>query len=316
MAKTQRVSRSSTSQETEPEGYLSDVLVGIPAYEEETSIGSVVVKAKEIAGQVIVVDDGSNDDTAEIAEAAGARVIRHDVNQGKGAAIRTLFSHIQMEEFEAVVLIDGDGQHDPAEIPEVAWPVIEGLCDLTIGSRYLESDRTETPLYRRFGQKVLDKLTASSSGADLSDTQSGFRAFSPSAVENLSIRTDGMGVESEMIGDATQKDLDITEVPIDVKYDDVDGQTYNPLRHGLTVAVFIMQLVRDRHPMVFFGLPGLAFLGIGGVLGIDLILTYQSPSSVNPVMAALTGYVIIIGMMFMFCGLVLNQVSNMIEEVK
>lgn len=315
MAKTQSVSRSSDAQQTESEGYLSDVLVGIPAYEEETSIGSVVVAAKNIAGEVVVVDDGSTDDTADIAKAAGARVIRHGENKGKGAAIRTLFQHAQTEDVDAVVLIDGDGQHDPEDIPEVVWPVVEGICDVTIGSRYMEGDRTETPLYRRFGQKVLDRLTASSSGTDLSDTQSGFRAFSPEAIRELAIRTDGMGVESEMIGDASEKDLKISEVPIDVKYDDVDGQTYNPLRHGLSVMAFVLQLVRDRHPLLFFGVPGVVFLGAGGLLGIDVILTYQSPRPVSPIFAALTGFVVIVGLLLVFCGLVLNQVYNMLQTI-
>ena len=295
---------------------LSNVLVGIPAYNEEVAIGSTVLAALRLTDSVVVVDDGSSDNTASIAEEAGAIVIEHPSNRGKGAAIRTLFDWAGDESHDALVLIDGDGQHLPNEIPDVVDPVLEGSCDIAIGSRYIDGNGGETPLYRRFGQKTLDFLTSGSSGQSLTDTQSGFRALSPEAVEHLEITTDGLGVESEMISDATDRGMTMTEVPIDVKYEDVDGQTYNPVRHGVGVAAFVLQLVRDRHPMLFFGVPGLLLLGFGGLLGIDVILTYQSPKLVSPIKAALTGFVVIMGMLFLFCGLVLNQVANMISEVE
>lgn len=298
------------------EKLLSDVLVAIPAYNEEIAIGSVVVRTRTLTGNVLVVDDGSADSTAEVAARAGATVVDHGENRGKGAAIRSIFEYASAENVDAVVLIDGDGQHDTRDIPDVVQPVLAGECDVAIGSRYVDGKTTETPIYRRIGQRTLDLLTPGTGKSSLTDTQSGFRALSPAAIERLSIETDGIGVESEMISSASDQGLSVVEVPIDVRYEDIDGQTYNPINHGLSVAVFALQLVRDRHPLVFFGLPGVLLLGFGGALGLEVVLTYQGPTHVSPLLAALTGFVVIIGLLCLFSGLVLNQIGNMIREVR
>ncbi|WP_157533251.1 glycosyltransferase family 2 protein, partial [Haloferax profundi] len=147
-------------------------VVGIPAYNEEVGIGSTVLAAQQYADEVVVVDDGSTDNTVPIASASGATVIVHEENQGKGAAVQTLLNHAQQTGCDAFVILDGDGQHHPRDIPQVVTPVIEGDSDLVIGSRYIEGGPDdETPLYRRFGQRVLDFLTAGSSGQNLTDTQ-------------------------------------------------------------------------------------------------------------------------------------------------
>jgi glycosyltransferase involved in cell wall biosynthesis len=291
------------------------IVVGIPTYNEEVAIGSVVTSARKYADEVIVVDDGSTDRTTEIANEVGATVIRHEENTGKGGAIRTLLSHVQAREMDALVLLDGDGQHVPADIPDVAAPVLEGECDMTIGSRYKEREATETPLHRRFGQRVLDYLTLGSSGENLTDSQSGFRAISPEAVSTLNIRTDGMGVESEMIGQAAEKNLEIREVPIDVRYDGIEGQTYSPVQHGLTVAAFLTQLIRDRHPLLFFGLPALFLLTLGGMVMVHSAWLYQTSGAFHHWRVLISGFVIILGTLSMFCGLVLSQVQNMIADL-
>lgn len=293
-----------------------DIIVGIPAYNEEIGIGSTVHGSAQYADKVIVVDDGSSDDTVSIAEAAGAEVIEHETNRGKGGAVQTLFERVEDELFDALVLIDGDGQHLPQEITQVADPVIEGDIDMVVGSRYLEQDKEdETPLYRRFGQQVLDKLTLGSSGEDMTDTQSGFRAFSPQAVSELHLTTDGIGVESEMIDSAAQHNLEMDEVPIHVRYEGIDGQTYHPLRHGLTVVTFVLQLIRDRHPLLFFGLPGLFLTVIGALYGIDGIMVYRATGTFYPAKALVSGFVTIIGVLGMFTGLILNRISNTINQL-
>ena len=289
------------------------IVVGIPTYNEEVAIGSVVLNSQQYADEVIVVDDGSSDQTAEIAAQAGATVIKHPENKGKGGAIKTLLSHAQNRDLDALVLLDGDGQHVPRDIPDVADPVLQEECDLTIGSRYLGEEKTETPLHRRFGQRVLDYLTLGSSGQNLTDTQSGFRAFSPDALATLNIRTDGMGVESEMIGEASENNLDIKEVPIDVRYDEIDGQTYSPMQHGLTVAVFITQLIRDRHPMLFFGMPALFMLIAGGGVMTHSAWLYQTTGTFHQWRVIISGFTILVGTICLFCGLVLSQVQTMIR---
>lgn len=225
-----------------------DVVVGIPAYNEEVAIGSTVLLASHFADEVIVVDDGSSDQTAKIAERAGATVIRHRQNRGKGSAIRTLFDYTQAIEYEALVLIDGDGQHLPTDIPRVTEPVLNDDADLVIGSRYIDSSfDTETPLYRRFGQLAFDHALRWISETPFSDTQSGFRSFSPEAVRELVPQSNGITVESEISSKAAESDLDIEEIPIRVRYDGVDGQTYNSISHGLVVVMFLLRKVKDKY---------------------------------------------------------------------
>ncbi|MFC7078773.1 glycosyltransferase family 2 protein [Halorussus caseinilyticus] len=226
------------------------VVVGIPAYNEENAVGSTVLGVQRWADAVVVVDDGSTDRTSAIAEQADVTVLRHERNRGKGAAVRTLFAHARRTDCDALVLLDADGQHDPADIPTLAAPVVEGEADMVIGSRYLADDAgDETPAYRRLGQVVLDYCTSRVTGSDLTDTQSGFRAFSPESLERLSLTTDGMGVESEMIDSATSEGLTITERAIDARYDDLEGQTYNPVKHGLAVMLFLARLLKRRRPV-------------------------------------------------------------------
>ena len=312
----QSISQSENESKAEAHTQSDTILIGIPAYNEEVGIGSVVLAAQEFGDEVIVVDDGSVDKTVEIAKEAGATVIEHSQNSGKGRAIQTLLEAAETRDFDALVLLDGDGQHVPADIPDVTEPIFESGCDITIGSRYVAGEETETPLHRRFGQRILDILTTGSARTNVTDSQSGFRALSPAAVRDLRIRTDGMGVESEMINDATQKGLSIEEVPIDVRYEGIDGQTYNPFRHGLSVVTFILQLVRDRHPLVFFGVPGLVLALFGAFYGLDGILLYQSTGNFYPAKVLVAGFTTIVGVLGVFSGLILNQMSNMVAGLE
>lgn len=291
------------------------VIIGIPAYNEGPRIGSTVLGAKQYGNEVIVVDDGSTDQTAKRAAQAGATVIYHENNKGKGGAIKTLLKLAQTKDFEAFVFIDGDGQHSPDDIPTVVMPIIQHEADLCIGSRYLDSTGDKTPLHRRVGQKVLDFLTGGSKPG-LSDTQSGFRALSPAAVEKLSLKTDGIGIESEMIGVAKENQLDIVEKPIKTRYQNISGQTYHPLRHGLMVIYFILKLIRNKHPLIFFGLPGSILIVFGSFFGIDGILVYQNTGTFYPAKFLVSGFTIITGVICVFCGLILSQLANIIKEVQ
>ena len=154
----------------------------IPAYNEGLVIGSVVLQARQHADRVIVVDDGSSDRTAAIARLAGADVIEMPENGGKAKAMMAGFARARDLGYEVVVMLDGDGQHDPDEIPVVAAPVLAGEADLVIGSRFLNSG-ADIPRYRVAGQKVLNGFTNLSTrvhggdGFSTTDSQSGFRAL-------------------------------------------------------------------------------------------------------------------------------------------
>ncbi|MCA9921399.1 MAG: glycosyltransferase family 2 protein, partial [Anaerolineales bacterium] len=173
------------------------VVVVIPAYNEERFIGSVVIQTKSYADTVIVVDDGSSDNTAVVATSAGALVVQHETNQGKGVALNTGFAYARSLGADVVVTIDADGQHDSAEIHAVVDPVLCGDADIVIGSRYL-INRSEVPQHRVWGHRAFNFLTNQVSGTAVTDSQSGFRAFSPHALDKLSFSSAGFSVESEM----------------------------------------------------------------------------------------------------------------------
>lgn len=288
------------------------ILVGIPAYNESISIGSLVLQAKRYADSVIVVDDGSKDDTAWVAERAGADVIKHDSNMGKGRAIRSILASVQDKDFDVLVLLDGDGQHLTEEITSVIEPIIQNYADVVIGSRYISAHTTETPFYRRIGQQILDMMTNGVAGTKVTDTQSGFRALSPEAVDQLNIRTDGMGVESEMIVTAADQELSIEEVPISVRYEEVDGQTFNPIQHGQMVTIMILKLLRDRRPFVYYGGIGLLLLIVGSS-GLLLGRQFQLPIDPSTGSMLLSVLLIIIGVLSIVGGILIGHVRTVVE---
>ena len=216
-------------------------IVIIPALNEEAAIGSIVERSLQYADDVLVIDDGSTDDTFEIASNAGARVIKHHTNQGKGVSLKDAFGEVSA--YDVVVTIDGDGQHNPDEIPVLIAPIIDGRADLVNGSRYLNGFDENTPAYRRVGQRVLDIATNVTSGTSVTDSQSGFRAFSGKTISCYKFRDPGFGVESEMIADAAENNLRIIEVPITVKYDVENSSTKGPVTHGVGV---LLKIIKDK----------------------------------------------------------------------
>jgi glycosyltransferase involved in cell wall biosynthesis len=191
------------------------VLVAVLCQDLERTIGSIVVQASRWASEVIVIDDGSRDGTSLIAEAAGAIVVRHESNQGKGAAMNSAFAVALGREADVLVVMDGDGQHKASEIPIVARPVVAGDADISVGSRHLTQGDGEIPAVRRVGQTVVTTATNLGSGVQVTDSQSGFRAFSRRALESMTFSSRGFAVESEMQFLALDRDLRVVEVPIE-----------------------------------------------------------------------------------------------------
>ena len=219
---------------------MANVVAIIPAYNEEKALADVIGKTLEHVDEVIVVDDGSSDKTSEVAIEAGARVIKHSVNLGKGEALKSGFKAIGDDSI--IITIDGDGQHNPSEIPDLVRPIIEDGADLVNGSRYMNGPEENTPAYRRVGQKVLDIATNISAGTKVTDSQSGFRAFSSKSKNVFRFKDTGFGIESEMLVDASEAGLKIVEVPITVRYD-LDGSTKDPITHGVGV---LFNIAKDK----------------------------------------------------------------------
>jgi len=282
------------------------VLAGIAAYNEAKYIGSIVLQAKQYVDEVIVVDDGSTDDTARVAELAGATIIRHHENRGKGAAIQSILVEAKKRNPGVLVLLDADSQHDPNEIPALVKPISEG-ADLVIGSR--EAQRDKTPIYRRIGQKVLLRSTRLASKTSISDSESGFRALSPKAIKQLELKESGFAIESEMITCAADKNLRITEVSISNIYT-TDGSTFNPIKHGLGVLNRIIVMISQRRPLFFFGLAGGILLLIGFIIGIRVLHIATTTGDLALGSAVLTALLIIAGILSIFTGIILNALRH------
>jgi glycosyltransferase involved in cell wall biosynthesis len=281
------------------------ILAGIAAYNEARYVGSIVLQTRQYVDEVIVVDDGSMDNTSGVAQLAGATVIRHPRNKGKGAAIKTILAEARKRNPDALVLLDADAQHDPDEIPALIKPVSEGF-DLVIGSREAQEDKT--PLYRRIGKKVVFRSSRLASGTNVYDSESGFRALSPKAINELELQSNNFAVESEMITLASDKNLKITEVPISNIYTK-DGSTLNPIRHGIDVLSRIIVMASERRPLLVFGLGGGILLVIGLMFGFRVIDVASTTGNLAMGSAILTALFIIAGILSMFTGIILNALS-------
>jgi glycosyltransferase involved in cell wall biosynthesis len=238
------------------------ILVCIPAFNEARAIAEIIRRSRKYAGDIIVYDDGSTDSTYEAATAAGAIVIRNPENKGYGVAIRSLFQAAKEKDADIMVTLDADGQHDPDQIAEVIEPLKQGF-DIVVGSRFLKRDGKEkVPRYRSFGIKTITKLTQAASYHGLTDSQSGFRAYNKNALSKINLYEDGMAVSTEILLRAGEKKLLVAEVPITINYDTKDTSTHNPITHGIGVLYSVFQFISLRHPLAFYGLPGIALLGI------------------------------------------------------
>ena len=291
---------------------MTKITVILPAYNEEVSIGSMVIGAKKYSDNVIVIDDGSTDNTAEIARLAGANVIKHSSNQGKGAALKTGFKAVR--DTDIIVTMDSDGQHKPEDIKKLVSPIENGEADLVNGSRYLKRKKNDTPSYRRVGQTVLDKATNIGSGLNITDSQSGFRAFAAHTIHAFRFSSPNFGIESEMLMDAANAGLRIKEVEIGVRYD-VGSSTKGPVGHGLEVLMKIINEIEFKRPLYYFTLPGIIIIVIGLVLGFNFLGEYLAGTTTS---LAPTIFAIILtccGGFLALTGIILDSMSRMISRL-
>jgi glycosyltransferase involved in cell wall biosynthesis len=185
----------------------------VPAYNEAATIGEVLerIAALDLDAKVIVVDDGSVDETAAIAEAAGATVIRQR-NQGKGAAIRTAIAHA---DGDIAVIQDADMEYDPTEVPELIEPIIRGSADVVFGSRLRGGKPQRAYLFwHLLGNRFLSLLTNVLFNTTLSDMETGYKAFRLEVLRSLDLKENGFGIEPEITGKVCKRQLRIYELPI------------------------------------------------------------------------------------------------------
>lgn len=283
---------------------MTKVAVLLPAYNEEVAIASMILLSSEYADEVIVIDDGSTDRTKEVSELAGATVLSHKTNKGKGVALKTGFDYAK--DYDIIVTIDADGQHNPAEIPSLIKPIEEGKADLVNGSRYIHGHETSTPKYRRVGQTVLDKTTNIASGVKLTDSQSGFRAFSSKCFDCFNFNPEGFGIESDMLIEAANHNLRITEVEITVRYD-VNTTTANPVIQGVSVLLRVLELMRFNRPLYFYGISGTIIIFFGILIYLSIHLSHLSN---NLYLQAVGIFVILMGIVLILSGVLTDYLNR------
>jgi glycosyltransferase involved in cell wall biosynthesis len=296
----------------------SFVVVGIPAFNEEHSIAHIVIEAQKYADAVIVCDDGSSDLTATIAERLGADVARHPQNMGYGAAIKTLFQRALDFGADILVTLDGDGQHNALEIPQVIKPIINDSADIVIGSRFIDDKGTEEmPFYRRLGAQVIRKLVNGSSQTGVKDSQSGFRAYNRQALERLCVSEVGMGASIQILLEASKQDLRISEVPSTCKYEngDVSTSTENPVTHGIGVIMSIVRLVVEGRPLTCLGIPGILCLTAGIFFGVWLLQIYAETHSIVTNIAIATLGFAVIGFFMISTAITLYAITRIASKI-
>jgi len=279
----------------------------IPAHNVEKMIYDVVNNSKRFVDMVIVCDDGSADDTIKQASKAGAVIISHEKNLGKGAALKSLFNYCTKINADVMVTIDGDGQFLSEEIPKLIEPILENYVDVVIGNRY--SDDAEMPAYRKTGNKILDKVSKLASDLPFDDTQSGFRAYSKSALKTIHFTTNGFGADSEILINASQNNLKISEVDVKVIYDTGHNtSTKNPISHTGEVMTSLIEQVALRHPLKYLGIPGFLLLISGSIFGIYVISLFNDTRYFSVPFTLLTLGTVIIGSVLILMAVVLFSI--------
>ena len=294
---------------------MSLTIAAMPAYNEERSIAKMVLGCKKYVDTVVVVDDGSLDATSEIAETLGAHVVRHTKNLGYGGALRSCFETARILNADKMVIIDSDGQHDPAEIPKLLEPLNDGI-DIVIGSRFCDGNGQNIPAYRKVGMKVLDITTNFVGGISVSDSQSGYRAYGKRAIESIRINRSDMSGGSEILLQIKDNDLKFKEVPITCSYDVEDASTQNPVSHGVGVLLTLLHDMELRRPLYYFTIPGMVLAAVGIGMGLDFLRTFYLGGSLAFGPTLLMILVTLIGSFMVLTGLLLHSISRLIVQLK
>jgi len=286
-------------------------LACIPVYNEESTISDVVKKTLPHVDKVIVCDDGSTDNTAKLAKEAGAMVISQK-NQGYGAAIAALFEQARKEDAQIMVTIDGDGQHDPDQIPLLINTITIHNVDVVIGSRFLD-DKTKAPGYRKTGIKIITSASNYGTNFKVTDSQSGFRAYSKDAIDAIHPTEQGMSASTEILQKISNKGLSLAEVPITVSYEG-DTSEEHSVSHGVSVLINTLKYVSIKHPIKFYGIPGIALIIVGMVIGGIFLEAYLNDQTVfyGSLLASIVLF--LLGAILAVTSIILFSMANLIRD--
>tara|TARA_B100000029_G_scaffold256428_1_gene253152 strand:- start:6931 stop:7818 length:888 start_codon:yes stop_codon:yes gene_type:complete len=291
---------------------MNKITVGIPAFNEEKNIAAIIIGLKKITDKIIVCNDGSTDSTGEIAEELGAIVINHEKNLGYGAGIKSIFLKAKEMKSEMLVTVDADGQHDVRDITKVVTPIQEDKAEIVIGSRFLE-EVENIPEYRKFGIKLITKVTNLSLNQSLTDSQSGFRAYSKKVLEKLVLSDKGMGISTEILIKANNFNFRIGEVPIKISYEG-ETSTENPVSHGTSVLFSTIKYTSIEHPIKFYGIPAIILLFSGSVFTYFAIQYYVEFGRLNTNLTLIGAGLFFIGIVLLIAAILLYSLVSVMRE--
>jgi glycosyltransferase involved in cell wall biosynthesis len=266
------------------------MLVAIPALDEEATIASVVGGIPDsIRGvdrlDIVVIDDGSTDRTAEMAIAAGAEVISHGRNRGLGEAFRTALERARNKGYRFMVVIDGDGQFNPADIPVLAEPVVSGTADLATASRFRNRDYTpEMPAVKKLGNRIVASIVSRLTGIEIRDATCGFRAYGPAALDWLS-SFGRFTYTQEVLIDLAGKGLRIAEVPLRVLGSRPSGKSRisgNLWRYALLSVAAMYSSAQSKNPWRFYGRPAVYLILLGGLSDLAVLVRWVFAGRITP----------------------------------
>ena len=294
---------------------MSKIAIGLPAFNEEKNIASIITQLKKKYKLIIVCDDGSSDLTAAISEEMGAVVVKHKKNLGYGGAIRSLFLKAKELDCDILVTFDSDGQHKISDIENVIKPIQNKEANIVIGSRFLGNVEGNLPTYRKLGIKAITNLVNSNTGNKITDSQSGFRGYDKKTLEKITPSDLGMGVSTEILIKANTQELKIMEVPITILYQEkISSQ--QTLSHGTSVIMSTMKFISIEHPLKFYGIPGILFLTLGLFFIIWTIHEFTITGSIITNISIIGIGLIILGSILTMTSILLYSVVSVVRERK
>jgi glycosyltransferase involved in cell wall biosynthesis len=288
------------------------ILVGIPAFNEEKNIGSIIIKLEKMVDGVIVCNDGSSDLTGIIAEKLGATVINHPKNLGYGGAINSIFTKAKEMDADILVTFDADGQHRFEDIKKILEPIKKEQANMVIGSRFLGNSET-VPGYRKIGIKIITKISNLETDSKITDSQSGLRAYDKKTIQSLNLTERGMGISTEILIKANNLKLKIVEVPIKIIYSG-NTSTHNAASHGISVIISTMKFISIEHPLKFYGIPGLMLLFLGLFFAIWTVNEFSKIGSFPIHVALIAIGTILSGALLTITSILLYSLVNVVRE--
>jgi glycosyltransferase involved in cell wall biosynthesis len=288
------------------------VMAIIPAYNESHNIQKITTETSKYVTMIIVVDDGSHDNTAELATSKNVKVLRNRRNMGKGTALKKGLIECLQYNPDIIVTLDADGQHDPAEIPKLLKPIEDGEADIVIGSRYAKNSLNEVSVSRGIGLSVINFINRSLIKSTINDSQSGFRAYSKNVLSIiLGYNSTGYGVETEQLAIAELYGFQIVEVPVTIRYRGLKNTSKkNSVLHGANIVLTIFRILVERRPLLCFGIVGIILIGAAVITTSQMLFLFNQAGYFSIPLALLTLGFVLLGTLVLLTSFVFHTLKK------